>query len=336
MPSRTTPLVIAHRGASGYRPEHTAAAYELALSMGADAVEPDIVATRDGVLVIRHENEISLTTDVESHPEFLARRRSKHVDGRELTGWFTEDFTWDELSTLRAKERVPATRPDNAKYDGKQPILRLRDLFDLVDKAKHKPGVVVEIKHATYFEAIGLPLDELLATELKAAGWDDKPKRLTIESFEKTVLAQMKGRDIAGRRIYLAEAKGRPFDLRVALGTAAPRYADQLETAGLEKLAAEGIDGVSVAKSLLFDLGRNGKVKGTTDLVTRAHKVGLQVFTWTLRPENRFLAKTFRRGARRLEEFGHWKREFRTVMGTGVDGVFADHPDLAVQIRESL
>ena len=185
------PLIIGHRGASGYRPEHTAAAYELAFALGADAVEPDIVATRDGVLVLRHENEISGTTDVASHPEFADRRATKVIDGEEQSGWFTEDFTWDELSTLRARERLPEVRRGSATFDGLYGILRLSDLMALIDAQSRRDLVMVaEIKSATYFESIGLPLDELFASEV--AGWAT-PEKLVVESFEQTVLGQLRG-----------------------------------------------------------------------------------------------------------------------------------------------
>jgi glycerophosphoryl diester phosphodiesterase len=158
-----SPLVIAHRGASGYRPEHTRSAFELAFALGADAVEPDIVASKDGVLVVRHENEISGTTDVASHPEFASRKTTKVIDGVSLTGWFTEDFTWAELSTLRAIERIPQLRQASSSFDRTEGILRLSDLLAIVDTATLAAGrrlvLVAEIKHATYFESIGLPLD---------------------------------------------------------------------------------------------------------------------------------------------------------------------------------
>ena len=137
---RTRPLVIGHRGAPGYRPEHSRSSYDLALAMGVDAVEPDIVVSKDGVLVVRHENEISGTTDVADRPEFADRRTTKTVDGAELTGWFTEDFTWDELATLRCRERLPQLRPASASFDDEQPVLRLRDVLDLVRDAVARAG----------------------------------------------------------------------------------------------------------------------------------------------------------------------------------------------------
>lgn len=226
------PLVIGHRGASGYRPEHTEAAYSLAFALGADAIEPDIVATRDGVLVVRHENEISGTTDVAAHAEFADRRTEKVIDGVALTGWFTEDFTWAELRTLRARERLPTLRSMSASFDGLFPILRLRDVFRLVDRLEapldRELGVVAEIKHASYFASIGLPLDELFAAEVNEAGWNTGEGRLTIESFERTVLAQVHERGIFGRRVFLLEATGAPADLVAQSGDAATTYADFL------------------------------------------------------------------------------------------------------------
>lgn len=332
------PIVIGHRGASGYRPEHTRSAYELAFALGADAVEPDIVATRDGVLVVRHENEISGTTDVASRPDFAHRRTARLVDGKPLIGWFTEDFTWAELATLRARERLPALRRASASFDGRFPIVRLRDVFELIDRASEgaaRPlGMVAEIKHATYFASIGLPLDELFAAEVNDAGWNAGDGRLTIESFERSVLDQVHARGIFGKRVYLIEARGKPFDLVARFGVKAPRYADVLTEAGLYRLSGQ-VDGISVDKSLILHTDAGGTVTGASDLVDAAHAAGLEIYCWTLRPENRFLAKTFRRG-RLKADFGNWQAEFRTIMATGIDGVFADHPDLAVMVRDEL
>ena len=193
------PLVIGHRGAPGYRPEHTRSSYDLALAMGVDAVEPDVVPTRDGVLVVRHENEISGTTDVSTRPEFATRRTTKTVDGTELTGWFTEDFTWAELATLKCRERLPKIRPASASFDDQQPILRLADVLDLVraasDEQQRAIGVVLEIKHATYFESVGLDVVPLVEAELRRSGWSDSPA-LVIESFESTVLESQRERGV--------------------------------------------------------------------------------------------------------------------------------------------
>jgi glycerophosphoryl diester phosphodiesterase len=320
------PLVIGHRGASGYRPEHTRSAYELAITLGADAIEPDIVATRDGVLVLRHENEISGTTDVASRPEFADRRATKRIDGLTLTGWFTEDFTWAELSTLRATERLPQVRQASASFDRSEPILRLRDLLDILDAGAARTGraisIVAEVKHATYFASIGLPLDELIAGELRR--WDDG-SRTIVECFEQTVLDELRGRGVRGRFVYLLESRGSAPDLVARFGRKALPYSAQLTEAGLARLARQGIDGVSVDKALL--LRPDG-----ADLVARAHGAGLEVFTWTLRPENRFLLPAHRLGSS-PRDWGDWRAEFSAVLATGVDGIFVDHPDLGVAAR---
>ncbi len=317
-------LVIGHRGASGYRPEHSRSAYELAFALGADAVEPDIVASRDGVLVLRHENEISGTTDVAAHPEFADRRTTKTIDGQTLTGWFTEDFDWAELRTLRVTERLPQLRQNSTTFDGAEGILRLSDLVEIIDAAskryRREFTMVAEIKHATYFASIGLPLDGLFADEIR--GWATQ-ENLIVECFEETVLHQIRERGIPGRLVFLVESSGSPADLVAAHGRKALSYAAHVTDAGLARLATR-VDGVSVDKRML--LTADGTA--TTDLVARAHAAGLLVFTWTLRAENRFLAKASRRGGS-PSAFGDWRREFALIASTGLDGVFADQPDLA-------
>ncbi len=355
-------MIIGHRGASGYRPEHTTAAFELAFALGADAVEPDIVPTRDGVLVVRHENEISGTTDVADRPEFADRRTTKEFLGHRETGWFTEDFTWAELSTLRARERVPHIRPPNTAYDGRYPILRLADLFTLVDEASAATSralsLVAELKHASYFESIGLPLDDLFSGELADAGWADDP-RLVVESFELTVLTQLRRRGLGARQVFLLEAQGAPADEIAAHGSAATPYAAHLGHDGLERLATQ-VEGISVDKVMLIRAEADGGVPpvpsvdgaaaadtGSADtapadtafagaaLVDAAHSAHLDVYCWTLRPENTYLSEAFRTGAGE-GTFGRWQEEFALVMNTGVDGVFADHPDLAISVRNDL
>ncbi|MGM7697713.1 glycerophosphodiester phosphodiesterase family protein [Microbacterium sp. A84] len=321
---RKFPLVIGHRGAPGYRPEHSRSSYELALAMGVDAVEPDIVATKDGVLVVRHENEISATTDVADHSEFADRKTTKRIDGQPLTGWFTEDFTWDELATLRVRERVPALRTSSASFDGAQGVLRLTDVLDLVraGSAEHgrEIGVVLEIKHATYFESIGLDLVPLIVRDLKKAGWAEGELPLVIEAFESTVLAQLRAHGIAASYIYLIEASGRPYDQLVAHGRQAATYKATVTPHGLDGLVGK-VDGISVNKRMLL-------AKGNT-IVDDAHARGLKVFTWTARPENAFLSAEFR-GDGGKPAFGDYESEWAVIARTGVDGVFVDHPDLGV------
>jgi glycerophosphoryl diester phosphodiesterase len=360
MRARTAPVIIGHRGAPGYRPEHTRGSYELAFQLGADAVEPDLVATKDGVLVIRHENEISGTTDVAEHPEFADRRTTKEVDGVAQTGWFTEDFTWEELSTLRARERIPALRQASSTFDRHYPLLRLRDLLELVERSgeagRDRPGrdgaagggLVAELKHATYFEAAGLPLDELFIAELADAGWSDRPG-LVVESFERTVLGKLHDRGFRGRRIYLLEDSGAPADRVAALGSAAPGYDADLTLRGLYALGsaaapADRVDGISVRTSQVLSSGSVSMAlfgeedaldvgAVTSDLVDLAHSAGLAVFCWTLRPENAMLPVEFRSPGPDAE-WGDWRRYFSILLHSGVDGVFADHPDLAVAVRD--
>jgi len=332
MSTTISPLVIGHRGASGYRPEHTRAAYDLAFALGADAVEPDIVATRDGVLVLRHENEISGTTNIADHPEFADRRTSKTIDGTVMTGWFTEDFTWAELSTLRARERLPDVRPANMAFNDSEPILRLSELLEIVhqhpEARRRTLRVVAEIKHASYFESIGLPLDELFAREVR--GWATADN-LIIESFEQGVLHRIRDRGIPGKLVFLLESSGAPSDLIARSGAQARNYAEHLTEAGLAKLARE-VDGISVDKKMLMVKDLPGNLTGTNDLVSRGHAAGLLVFCWTLRAENRFLPKNLR-SSKQPEQFGDWRSEFRMLMDSGLDGVFTDQPDLAVTAR---
>ncbi len=316
--------MIGHRGAPGYRPEHSRSSYELALAMGVDAVEPDVVATKDGVLIVRHENEISGTTDVAEHPEFADRKTTKRVDGQALTGWFTEDFTWDELTTLRSRERLPEVRLSSASFSGSQAILRLTDVLDIVREGSvehgREIGVVLEVKHATYFASIGLDLAPLIERDLRAAGWADGELPLIVECFESTILGQLKARGIAASYIYLIEASGRPYDLLVAQGKKALTYKATVTPTGLDGLVGQ-VDGISVNKRMLLAAGNT--------IVPDAHARGLKVFTWTCRPENAFLSAEFR-GSGGKGAYGDYEAEWGVIARTGVDGVFVDHPDLGV------
>ncbi|CCE76442.1 glycerophosphodiester phosphodiesterase family protein [Clavibacter nebraskensis] len=350
---RPRPLVIAHRGASGYRPEHSAAAVRLGFAQGADAVEPDLVASSDGVLVIRHENELSGTTDVADRPEFADRRATRVVDGVERTGWFTEDMTWAEIRTLRCRERIPAARPDSATHDDQETVLSLPDLLRIIDQesARHgRPlGMVAEIKHATHFAALGMPLDELLARDLREHGWGDDASRLTIESFERTALLAVRARGVAARLVYLLEGCGAAIDEVARHGDSAITFDEQLTDAGLAALAAE-VDGISVGLERICPVagfgsgsgagsgagsgsGSDGGAAPVSDLVRRAHDAGLSVFTWTLRPENAFLPRPLR-GPGPKSAHGDFRTHWGRLLDAGVDGVFADHPDLAVRLVE--
>lgn len=300
--------------------------------MGVDAVEPDVVVSRDGVLVVRHENEISGTTDVADRAEFADRRTTKIVDGAELTGWFTEDFTWDELSTLRCRERLPELRTSSASFDDEQPVLRLRDVLELVQAGSlefgHEIGVVLEVKHATYFASLGLDIAALIAAELSDAGWAAGEHPLTIESFESTVLFALQERGIRASYIYLLEASGRPFDLVSTEGKAARTYKQTAAPAGLDALAGR-VDGISVDKRMILAPDALGRLTGPSPIIADAHARELKVYTWTCRPENRFLARSLRTGGAPAE-FGDYEVEWAMIRDAGIDGVFVDHPDLGV------
>lgn len=306
--------------------------------MGVDAVEPDVVVSRDGVLVVRHENEISGTTDVSVRPEYADRRTTKTIDGAELTGWFTEDFTWDELATLRCRERLPKLRPSSATFDDEQPVLRLRDVLELVRAGSlehgREIGVVLEIKHATYFAGLGWDVADLVAQELAAAGWASGELPLTIEAFESTVLLNLRERGITATYIYLLEAAGRPFDQVVAHGKAAMTYKQTSKPAGLDGLVGR-VDGISVDKRMILAPDKLGNLTGPSTIVADAKARGLRVFTWTCRPENAFLIGQFRTG-RSPGAFGDWEAEWGVIRESGVDGVFVDHPDLGVSFFRGL
>jgi glycerophosphoryl diester phosphodiesterase len=331
---RRLPLVIGHRGASGYRPEHTLAAYRLAIAMGADYIEPDLVSTRDHVLVARHENEIGGTTDVAAHPEFAARRTTKTIDGVQVTGWFTEDFTLAELRTLRARERLPDLRPDNTVFDGLYQVPTLQEVIDLAKRAG--VGIYPETKHPTYFDAIGLSLEEPLVATLDANGYRGPRAPVFIQSFETANLKEL-NRLTRVPLAQLLDATGRPYDFVVA---GDPRtYADLATPAGLEEIAGYA-DGVGVNKNLIVPRDADQNLLDPTSLVRDAHRAGLAVHAWTFRNENNFLPADFRQGNPAspiyLGATGDAPAEYRLFFRLGVDGLFSDNPDTAVASRHQL
>jgi glycerophosphoryl diester phosphodiesterase len=262
-PRPARPLVIGHRGASGHRPEHTLAAYKLAIAMGADFIEPDLVPTRDGQLVARHENEISGTTDVAAKPQFAARRTTKTIDGVSVTGWFTEDFTLAELKTLRAVERLPAVRPHNTIYDGLFEIPTLQEVIDLARSAGRPVGIYPETKHPTYFASIGLALEPLLARVLKRNGLAGRSAHAFLQSFEPTSISKLRGL-VDTPSVVLLDAVGAPFDFR---SSGDPRtWADLATPAGLDWLKTFA-DGVGATKNLVI-AGR-GRQPAAADLAHR-------------------------------------------------------------------
>ena len=326
------PIVIAHRGASGDRPEHTLAAYEHAINFGADYIEPDLVSTKDGVLVARHENEISGTTDVASHPEFASRQTTKTIDGVPTTGWFTEDFTLAELKTLRAKERIPALRPNNTAFDGLYEVPTLQEVIDL---AKSRGvGIYPETKHPTYFDSIGLSLEEPLVETLKLNGWSKKRAPVFIQSFEVANLKEL-NRMIDVPIVQLLNGGGKPYDFVVA---GDPRtYADMAKPAGLKEIAKYA-DGIGPFKNLIVPRNAANQLQAPTTLIKDAHKAGLVVHAWTFRNENEFLAADHRQGNPASPFYrsatGNSAAEYELFYELGLDGVFSDNTDSAVAARE--
>lgn len=317
-------LVIAHRGAPAYRPEHTIAGYTLAIEYGADVIEPDLVATKDGELVARHENEISGTTDVSEHPEFAARKATKTIDGFELTGWFTEDFTLAELRTLRARERIPAIRPDNTRYNGLYTIPTLQEVIDLAKAKTAETGRTIaiypETKHPSYFQHIGLPLEQRLLDTLAANGYSGPDAPVFIQSFEVANLKAMRAKTDMPLVQLLSAPPARPYDF-VAAGD--PRgYADLITPAGLAEVATYA-NGIGPDKNMVIPRGSDARLLAPTALVADAHAAGLVVHPYTFRPENTFLPADFRSSAD-LTARGDAYGEITRYLQAGVDGVFSD------------
>jgi len=344
VPESPRAIVIGHRGASGYRPEHTLAAYALAIEQGADYIEPDLVTTADGELIARHENSIGTTTDVARRAEFANRRTTKTVDGEALTGWFTEDFTLAELKTLRAVERLPRLRADNTAFDGQFEVPTLAEIIALVRATNERRiagaaargvaaprpvGLYIEIKHSSYFRGIGKPIEEALVALLHREGLDSEEAPVYIQSFETSNLRLLKQMTRIRLSQLIGDA-GAPFDF-IAAGD--PRtYADLATEAGLREIATYA-HGINAAKTLIIPLTPDGQLGAPTSLVRDAHRAGLEVHAWTFRRENSFLPAGLRssnvRGAS-----GALDREIAAYLQAGVDGVFTDHPDIAVDARQ--
>lgn len=321
VPAMADPIIIGHRGDSGERPEHTLASYERAIDQGADFVEPDLVLTKDGVLVARHENEISGTTDVAAHPEFADRKTTKTIDGTRVTGWFTEDFTLAELRTLRARERLPEIRSANKRFDGLYSIPTFEEVIALVHAKEaetgRRIGIYPETKHPSYFASIGLPHEAPLLRILGKNGYVGPDDPVFIQSFEVGNLRALREKTRL-RLIQLVDGEGGPADIP---GTT---YAAMLTVSGLKDIAAYA-NGLGPNVALV--IGPDG---ADTGLVARAHAAGLKVHPWTLRAENMFLLPGFRRGDDPAAH-GDFAGQVRAVVATGVDGFFSDFPGLARQ-----
>ena len=329
------PIVIAHRGASGYAPEHTLVSYFIAIEQGADYIEPDLVMTRDGVMVARHENEIGGTTDVAERSEFAARRATKVVDGASVSGWFTEDFLLEELKTLRARERIPELRPANTRLDGRLEIPTLEEILALARgveqlrrvrarelglPAPERIGVYPETKHPSYFERLGLAMEERLVETLERYGYRGAQGRAFLQSFETGNLRRLR-RLTELPLVQLIEAAGAPHDF--VQGGDARTYADLLEPQGLEEIATYA-SCIGPAKSLIIPRDADGKLTRPTSLVADAHAAGLGVHPWTFRAESAFLPVG-------LDMEG----ELREFLAVGIDGFFTDQADVGVRARDA-
>ncbi|MFE2569127.1 glycerophosphodiester phosphodiesterase [Streptomyces mirabilis] len=329
------PTVIGHRGASGYRPEHTFGSYQLALDMGADVVEAgDLVPTKDGHLVCRHEPEIGGTTDVSAHPEFADRKTTKTLDGIPTTGWFTEDFTLAELKTLRAVERIPGNRPHNTLYNGRWEIPTFEEVLHWQDEQTRKRGKQVwiypETKHPTYFRALGLGLEERLAKVLRKHGKDKKNSPVIIQSFEPTSIQRLDKLVDNPLVVLLSAANTRPWDF---VTTGDPRtVADLVKPEGLKWIASYA-QGIGPTLDLVILKDANGALTTPTTLVDDAHRAGLVLHPYTMRNENTFLPANFRQGTD-PNAYGDAFGAFKTYFATGIDGVFSDNADTALLARE--
>jgi glycerophosphoryl diester phosphodiesterase len=314
------PIVIGHRGASGYVPEHTLTSYFIAIQQGADYAEPDLVMTKDGVLVARHENEISGTTDVADHREFAGRRTRKVIDGVELEGWFTEDFTLAELKTLRARERIPDIRPANTRFDGMFEIPTFDEILALIralNSQRRPVGVYPETKHPTYFDKLGLSMDRPLLQALTRHGYKGPKARVFIQSFEVANLKRL-SRKTRLPLVQLIESTGAPYDF-IAAGDSRT-YQDLITPAGLKQIATYA-NAIGPSKSLVIPRDANNNLGSPTTLVRNAHKAGLAVHPWTFRAEDHF----------RPANCVDMTSELQAFIATGIDGFFTDHPDLGVR-----
>jgi len=330
-PDEQPTLVLGHRGASGYRPEHTLASYELAARLGADFIEPDLVATKDHVLVARHEPEIGGTTDVASRPEFASRRRTVLLDGVSVTGWFTHDFTLAELKTLRAVERIPQLRQHNTLYNGLFPVPTFQEVLDLRKRLSRELdreiGVYPETKHPTYFRNLGLDLETPLVRALRRAGLDRADAKVFVQSFEARNLQSLHTEHrLRAPMVFLTGAAGRPFD--------DPKtYAEYLTPAGLRQLARY-VDGIGPDKGQVIPRRADDTLGTPTSLVADAHAAGIKVMPYTFRAENQFLPADYRVGTDPAG-YGRAIDEQVAFLRAGVDGLFTDQPDIGALARSA-
>jgi len=331
-------LVVGHRGASALRPEHTLEAYRKAIEDGADIIEPDLVSTKDGVLVARHENEISGTTNVAEVAKFADRKKTKTIDNMQFTGWFTEDFTLAELKELRARERIPQQRPGNTQYNDQFEIPTLAEVITLAKDMSAKTGRTIhlfpETKHPTYFQTVGLPLEDQLISDLKANDFSARKATVYIQSFEvanlKALREKIGGSQPNWKLVQLMEDRARrPYDFTVAGDTRT--YGDLMTEAGMKEIATYA-QGVGPAKRSIIDVDSAGNFQAPSDLVRNAHAVDLLVFPYTFRPENAFLTAPLKaEGPDSTRNPSGSVAEIQAYLEAGIDGFFTDDPAVGRQ-----
>ncbi|HXH77040.1 glycerophosphodiester phosphodiesterase family protein [Nocardioides sp.] len=318
-----TPAIVGHRGASGHRPEHTLAAYRAAIRMGVDDIEIDLVSTQDGVLVARHEPELSRTTDVAEHLDLADRRVTKTIDGRAVTGWFAEDFMLAEIKMLTARERLPVTRPESAAHDGCDGIATLTEILAMVHaesiRRRRTVGVMIELKHAAYFDSIGLPLDVPLLAALRRHDLDGPMARISLMAFEPAILQR------------LALRTRLPIIQLLEVGDS---HAELCTPEGLAWID-EYADGIGPHKNLVLPRDQSAAIGEPSSLVRDAHRLWLTVHVWTVRAENRYLPSNLRHGDD-PDAPGDMAGEVRALLDVGADGVITDHPDRAVSTAREL
>ncbi|WP_328539767.1 glycerophosphodiester phosphodiesterase [Streptomyces sp. NBC_00344] len=324
------PTVIGHRGTAGYRPEHTIGSYQHALDLGAHIIEQDVVPTRDGHLICRHENDISATTDVSAHPEFADRRTTRTVDGVPVTGWFTEDFTLAEIKTLRAKERIPGNRQHNTLYDGRWSVPTFAEVLRWAEQEGRKRGrpvwLYTETKHPTYFRKRGLGLEEPLVALLRRYGRDHRNSPQFLQSFEPGSIQRLSRLVTTPAVVLLSTPDSRPWDF-VEAGD--PRTVADLQSPGGLKWIASYAQGIGPTLDSVIPKDAAGRLTEPTSLVRDAHAQGLLLHPYTMRNENTFLPADFRRGTD-PNAYGDAFGAFRAYFATGIDGVFSDNADTAL------
>lgn len=330
-----SPLIIAHRGASGYVPEHTLASYALAILMGADYIEPDLVMTSDGHLIARHDNELGLTTDVAAHSEFECRHKNKTVDGKTITGWFTEDFTLEELKTLRAIERIPEIRPNNVHFNGIFLVPTFQEIIDLVKGLQTSQqrliGLYPEIKHSTYFSSLGLPMEQTLVDILHKNGYKGYQAPVYIQSFEVNNLKELNRiTKLPLIQLFEGDKTMQPFD-QIQQRTSLT-YGDMATLEGLREVSKYA-HAVGPDKSYIIPRDENNGLSCATSFVNDAHTVGLKVHPYTFRTENYFLPSQYVTDELEPHGIGNLTAELQAYIDAGIDGFFTDHPDIAVRLR---